>query len=480
MAIENEDQVSVLEGGNGRATSPRTPEVAALLNAPTTAADIAKRIGAGTTIEERARLGRDVMPDIMVKQSEAQLAAARAEEAVARRGLEQQVNAEKQILEKARSAVDEVDRETKRYQEFVQPEYKASDYAANAAARLFTGLMLGGVAKMSAIGQLQAIRDMQKAEDQGLREQFTAARIKFEESEKARKDFNSNIKDRFDRLMKLLPYDRNAALAEAKIIEAGLKDGAIVAAMKAGDYAKANKLVQKYIDEGTKVEAARIAAQVKAQAAIQVARANALAKKREPVKVDADQRKEFRRIGEAKQFYDRVSSTYQDKFFGLARIPALAQLQLNLAERGTPIPDKVIESLGGKAGLTPEVINWWKSYYEYVAKIRNTLFGATLTSNEKAEFDKFTITPATTAENAKEFFKQQKQIIQSKAQLEINRARALEIPDRVSAVFMGFDTKDFARKFATEAEAKKAFDDGLLKSGDFVIIGDSTTPQEVE
>lgn len=486
IAIENDDKVSVLEGGNGRETTTKTPEVSALLRAPTTAADIAKRIGAGKTIEERARLGRQEMPGIMAEQSKAGLDAARAQEAVAQAGLEQQAKAEKEVLGRARSAVDAVDRETKRYQEFVQPEYKASDYAANAAARLFTGLMLGGVAKMSAIGQLQAIRDMQKAEDQGLREQFTAARIKFEESEKARKDFNSNIKDRFDRLMKLLPYDRNAALAEAKIIEAGLKDGAIVAAMKAGDYGKANNLVQKFMDQGDKVETARIAAQEKTESAIEVALAKAAAKgvpekkQPKPVTLDTDQRKEFRRIGEAKQFYDRVRDTYKDQFFGLAKIPALAQLQLNLAERGIPIPNTVIETLGGKPGFTPEVINWWKSYYEYVAKIRNSLFGATLTANEKAEFDKFTITPSTTPENAKEFFKQQQQIIRDKGQGEINRARALQVPDSVSAVFMGFTAKDFPRKFQTEADAKRAFDKGLLKSGDFVIIGDSTTPQEVE
>lgn len=278
MAIENEDQVSVLEGGDGRGAAPKTPEVSALLRAPTTASDIAQRIGAGKTVEERARLGRQEMPGIMAEQSKAELEAARAQEAVSRKGLEQAAKAEKEVLSRAKGAVEAVDKETKAYQEFVQPEYKASDYAANAAARLFTGLMLGGVAKISAIGQLQAIRDMQKAEDQGLREKFTAARIKFEESEKARKDFNTNIKDRFDRLMKLLPYDRNAALAEAKIIEASLKDGAIVAAMKAGDYGKANKFVQKYIDQGNQVDIARIAAQAKTAAAIEVALAKAAAK----------------------------------------------------------------------------------------------------------------------------------------------------------------------------------------------------------
>lgn len=265
MAIENEDQVSVLEGGDGRGAAPKTPEVSALLRAPTTASDIAQRIGAGKTVEERARLGRQEMPGIMAEQSKAELEAARAQEAVSRKGLEQAAKAEKEVLRRAKGAVEAVDKETKAYQEFVQPEYKASDYAANAAARLFTGLMLGGVAKMSAIGQLQAIRDMQKAEDQGLREEFNAARIKFEESEKARKDFNANIKERLDRVMKLLPYDRNAALAEAKIIESKLLDGAAVASVKRGDIGRVLKYLEADIEGGRKLEQALAQAKIRAE-----------------------------------------------------------------------------------------------------------------------------------------------------------------------------------------------------------------------
>lgn len=265
MAIENEDQVSVLEGGDGRGAAPKTPEVSALLRAPTTAADIAGRMSNVTGIGRRAEAASREMPSVLQQATEAELEARRAEDAVKRAGLEQAARAEKVVLGRARGAMEAAEKEIKPYQEFVQPQYKASDYAANAAARLFTGLMLGGVAKMSAIGQLQAIRDMQKAEDQGLREEFNAARIKFEEAEKARKDFNADIKERLDRVMKLLPYDRNAALAESKIIESKLLDGAAVASAKRGDTGRVMKFLEADIEGGRKLEQALAQAKIRAE-----------------------------------------------------------------------------------------------------------------------------------------------------------------------------------------------------------------------
>ena len=265
MAIENEDQVSVLEGGNGRETTPKTPEVSALLRAPTTAADIAGKMSGVTGISKRAEAAGRQLPGALQQATEAELEATRAEDAIKRAGLEQAARAEKQVFGRAKGAMEAAEKEIKPYQEFVQPQYKASDYAANAAARLFTGLMLGGVAKISAIGQLQAIRDMQKAEDQGLREEFNAARIKFEEAEKARKDFNSNIKERLDRVMKLLPYDRNAALAESKIIEAKLLDGAAVASAKRGDTGRLMKFLDADIEGGRKLEQTLAQAKIRAE-----------------------------------------------------------------------------------------------------------------------------------------------------------------------------------------------------------------------
>jgi len=216
-------------------------------------------------IAGRGAAARKEIPALLQEGSkakeEAEISKFRAE-----RGVQERVaGVEKDVAKQSRAAAGELEAGLKPYQEFVQPEYKASDYAANAAARLFTGLMVGGIAKTSAIGQLKAIRDMQKAEDQGLREEFAAAKIRFDEGEKARKDFNDNLKQRFDRMMKLLSTDRNAALAEAKIIESNLGEGAIRANIRAGNLQKAADEFRKFSDAADKLAIARETAAMKAE-----------------------------------------------------------------------------------------------------------------------------------------------------------------------------------------------------------------------
>jgi hypothetical protein len=216
-------------------------------------------------IASRATAAKKEMPallqDIGAAKEEGAISEFRAGQGVK----ERTAAAERQFADKSREAATELESGVKPYQEFQQPEYKASDYAANAAARLFTGLMIGGVAKTSAIGQLKAVRDMQKAEDQGLREQFTAAKIKFDEAEKARKDFNDDLKQRFDRMIKLLSSDRAAALAEGKIIEASLGEGAIRANIRAGNLQKAFDQFNKFVDANDKLQIARETARIRAE-----------------------------------------------------------------------------------------------------------------------------------------------------------------------------------------------------------------------
>jgi len=216
-------------------------------------------------IASRATAAKKEMPallqDIGAAKEEGAISEFRAGQGVK----ERTAAAERQFADKSREAATELESGVKPYQEFQQPEYKASDYAANAAARLFTGLMIGGVAKTSAIGQLKAVRDMQKAEDQGLREQFATAKIQFDEAEKARKDFNDNLKQRFDRMIKLLSSDRAAALAEGKIIEAILGEGAIRANIRAGNLQKAYDQFNKFVDANDKLQIARETARIRAE-----------------------------------------------------------------------------------------------------------------------------------------------------------------------------------------------------------------------
>jgi hypothetical protein len=147
-----------------------------------------------------------------------------------------------------RRAGEELETGLQQREVFEAPQYRASDYAKNSATRLVTAVLLGGIARTSAMGQLKAIEAMQNAERQGLSEQFEAARMSFDEKEKQRQDNNKMLKDRFDRMIDLLGKDRNAALVEAKLIEGNLGKGIIAAELRAGNYAKAYDLFQKAME----------------------------------------------------------------------------------------------------------------------------------------------------------------------------------------------------------------------------------------
>ena len=61
---------------------------------------------------------------------------------------------------------------------------------------------------------------------------------------------------------------------------------------------------------------------------------------------------------------------------------------------GRPISGGMGISINKVVGSDKELANWWQSYQSYVAEVRNTLFGATLTKNEKDSFNKFTVDPS--------------------------------------------------------------------------------------
>jgi hypothetical protein len=127
------------------------------------------------------------------------------------------------------------------YKEFEAPQYTAADYAKGAAMRALTAVMLGGVAKTSALTQLKAIKAMQDAEKEGRQNDFLNAQLEFDQAEKKRVDFNERLKRDVEEFRDLLQKDTKLALAKAKIINSQLSGG--IAAKTAdvrsfSDYAK--------------------------------------------------------------------------------------------------------------------------------------------------------------------------------------------------------------------------------------------------
>jgi hypothetical protein len=427
-------------------------------------------LGGAKSITGRADVARKQIPALFKGRAEAE---AEAEIGKFRRDqgiVKKTAEAERTLADKSRTATGELESGVKEYEQFKVPEYKASDYAANTAIRIVTALALGGVAKSSAMGQLQAIRSMQEAEDRGLQADFTAARMRFDEAEKARLDSNKRLKDRFDRLMVLLSKDRNAALAEAKIIEGNMGEGIIAAQLRAGNYAKAYDLFNKAIEAGDK-----IAIEQMKQAA-------------KPKKIDqlpSDLVKSFENVGTTNVALNRAAQTAKPEFFGVAPSDAIADLIVSGVEKDLPVGD-IMKGVGVNAPkVTRETVEWWKDYQSFVAQTRNKLFGATLTPREAADFRKFTIGPATDPRVAADYFNRQLQIIAQAVERERRKGVARGVDEAVIGSYLDLPQDQIRpggapaagggatqrQSFATEAEADAAFAAGTLQDGAPISVG---------
>jgi hypothetical protein len=233
---------------------------------PDTLGTLPERVGRFVTpssVEQRGSAARREIPALFQggaeAEAQAKMGAFERDQGVLRRTAE----AERDVARGTRIAGQELESGLQQRGMFEAPEYRASDYAKNSATRLVSAVLLGGIARTSAMGQLQAIQAMQNAEQQGLMDQFDAARMRFDEQEKQRQDNNKMLKDRFDRMIDLLGKDRNAALVEAKMIEGSLGKGIIAAELRSGNYAKAYDLAMKAIESSDRTALQRIQAATK-------------------------------------------------------------------------------------------------------------------------------------------------------------------------------------------------------------------------
>lgn len=451
---------------NGTSTLPDT-----LGTVPTALTGLGKQ----KSITGRGEFARQQVPALFKgraeAEAEAELGKFRRDQGIVKKTAE----AERTLADRSREETEALEAGVKPYEEFKVPEYKASDYAANTAIRIVTALALGGVAKSSAMGQLQAIKSMQEAEDRGLRDAFTAARMTFDEAEKKRLDSNKMLKDRFDRLMVLLSKDRNAALAEAKIIEGNMGEGIIAAQLRAGNYGKAYELFNKAIDASDKIAIEQMKMAAK------------------PKKIDqlpSDLVKSFENVGTTNVALNRAAQTAKPEFFGVAPSDAIADLIVSGVEKDLPVGD-IMKGVGIKAPkVTRETIEWWKDYQSFVAQTRNKLFGATLTPREAADFRKFTIGPATDPRVAADYFDRQLQIIAQAVERERAKGRARGVDDAVIGSYLDLPSDQVRPAggrdrgaapageggvqrpaFNTEAEADAAYNAGTIDDGTKITIG---------
>jgi hypothetical protein len=417
--------------------------------------------------ESRGQFAREQMPALFRGGAEAEAQAKMGAFERDQEKIRKEAEAESELARGTRLESQKLDTGLQERGTFEAPEYKASDYAANSATRLLTAVLLGGVARTSARGQLEAIKAMQDAEEQGLRENFVAARSRFDEQEKARVDNNKMLKDRFDRMIDLLSKDRNAALIEAKLIEGNLGKGIIAAELRAGNYTKAYDLFNKAIEAGDKTA---------------LERAKAAAKPPRIEQLPSGLEKSLEKVGSTNIALARADQTRKPEFFGIAPSDTIADLIVSGVEKGLPVGE-VMTSLGFDAPkVKPEAVEWWKDYQSFVAQVRNQLFGATLTPREAADFRKFNVGPATAPDVAEDYFNRQKEIIRRAVARERAKGRARGVSQETLSAFLDIpqDEDDGQApsagggprppSFATEADLDAAVARGEIEDGDEVIV----------
>ena len=417
--------------------------------------------------ESRGQFAREQMPALFRGGAEAEAQAKMGAFERDQEKIRKEAEAESELARGTRLESQKLDTGLQERGTFEAPEYKASDYAANSATRLLTAVLLGGVARTSARGQLEAIKAMQDAEEQGLRENFVAARSRFDEQEKARVDNNKMLQDRFDRMIDLLSKDRNAALIEAKLIEGNLGKGIIAAELRAGNYTKAYDLFNKAIEAGDKTA---------------LERAKAAAKPPRIEQLPSGLEKSLEKVGNTNIALARADQTRKPEFFGIAPSDTIADLIVSGVEKGLPVGE-VMTSLGFDAPkVKPEAVEWWKDYQSFVAQVRNQLFGATLTPREAADFRKFNVGPATAPDVAEDYFNRQKEIIRRAVARERAKGRARGVSQETLSAFLDIpqDENDGQApsasggprppSFATEADLDAAVARGEIEDGDEVIV----------
>jgi hypothetical protein len=223
-----------------RTTSPPTDPPAALLR--------------GNSIQSRGTEARKQFPSLLEESATAAGELKRSELQAESQKAGREAAALEESGRKMREETGRIRAQEQPYQEFKAPEYTAFDYAKGAATRALTAVILGGVAKTSALTQLKAIKAMQDAEKEGRQNDFLNAQLTFNEAEKKRVDFNERLKRDLDDFEKLLQTDTKTALAKAKVMTSDMQDGLVKRLIDSQRFGEAIKVARNNIEVAQDLE----------------------------------------------------------------------------------------------------------------------------------------------------------------------------------------------------------------------------------
>ena len=321
---------------------------------------------------------------------------------------------------------------------------------------IVAGFLTGGASKRSGMAALSALNGAVEGFRQGRQDVYKRELDVFTKNVEAIKENNRQTLERFNRAMNLLQTDRKAAEGELKILEAETQNSVAAAAMRQGMYKQASEALNKAVEGSDRATQTMLQLQQQAQLQRERMRQQAqltqermafqreLAQMRQEGKIQSlpgPVEKRLENLGSVKDSLGRISSTGKPEYFGLFPQKEVAETFLTLVDRGLPV-GQIASQVAGAFGtklppVTNDTVNWWKDYREFVAKVRNTLYGQTLTKAEERSFDQFTINPTTSADNAKMYFDRQLEVINNAANRQRQIGGSLGINQQTLDAYLG-------------------------------------------
>lgn len=124
--------------------------------------------------------------------------------------------------------------------------------------------------------------------------------------------------------------------------------------------------------------------------------------------LDSRNAKEILSHADTAETVDRIFDTYEDDFSGKPATDGL----VNFIGKYTGKKISVDLPVVGKVELSdPRQAQWWQDYADFTGQLRNQRFGATLTNNEKRDFEKLIVTPGMDSKTVRANLARQRQIM---------------------------------------------------------------------
>ena len=386
------------------------------LNRPVDPFATVGQISRGGSIEQRGRLARQAREGAMREESAAREGAMRAEAEAKRAQIDKEKEVEVGYLTKLEEATQKFESSYGQ-----PPQRKISEFDVNAGLELATLTAVLGAFAGSVSGQaaLKSMEGVSRGYREG-REDLYNRELKAYEDELARyKDKIAQAKTIFDNSLKLEQTRRGSGLIELKKLDPLLQDGVIAAKVRQGDLVGVGKSIDDAIRAADQVEAAKIKA-------VDSKRARNL---------PSDLAKTYNTIAPNATSMRRLQSSMEDSYFGVVPNENAARLLMKAVE--VDLTDATTDYIKKTFKVSEDQILWWKQYDQLIAKVRNELFGATLTKNEKENFDRTIITPATKPELARQFFNEQVTILNNAIAREVAKGMALGVDPGVIEAYLG-------------------------------------------